>query len=105
MEWVDDEDSRYCLVYGDGGYGKTTLVLEFCNLIMESEFDFERSPPEIISYYTAKKTRWTESGLIHFTSINPAMDECIRELMRCFDPTLEVCCDGRLSGCSTFGGN
>jgi len=28
-EWMDDEDSRYALVYGDGGYGKTTLVLKF----------------------------------------------------------------------------
>ncbi|MEW6990471.1 hypothetical protein AADZ91_07245 [Colwelliaceae bacterium 6441] len=83
-EWMDDEDSRYCLVYGDGGYGKTTLVLELLNQFKESNFDFNEPIPEIICYHTAKLTKWTEKGLTHFTGITPAMDECIRELMRCF---------------------
>ncbi|WP_076416841.1 hypothetical protein [Shewanella sp. UCD-KL12] len=83
-EWMDDEDSRYCLVYGDGGYGKTTLVLELLNQFKESNFDFNEPIPEIICYHTAKLTKWTEQGLTHFTGITPAMDECIRELMRCF---------------------
>jgi len=90
VEWVDDEDSRYCLVFGDGGYGKTTLVLEMLNQFMESQFDFKEPLPEIISYHTAKMTKWTESGLTHFKSIIPAMDECIRELMRFFYPKLPV---------------
>lgn len=87
-EWMDDEDSRYCLVYGDGGYGKTTLVLELLNQFMESQFDFNEPLPTIVSYHTAKMTKWTEEGLVHFTGITPAMDECIRELMRCFYPIL-----------------
>lgn len=87
-EWLDDVDSRYCLVYGDGGYGKTTLVLEFFNQLLEGEFYFERPLPEIISYYTAKKTKWTESGLTHFTSISPVVDECLRELVRCIESVL-----------------
>jgi tetratricopeptide (TPR) repeat protein/GTPase SAR1 family protein len=86
-EWLDDEE-RCCLVFGDGGYGKTTLVLEFLNSLMESQLNFSKKPPEVICYYTAKKTRWSENGLIHFASINPAMDECVRELMRCFEPVL-----------------
>ena len=88
VEWMDDEDSRYCLVFGDGGYGKTTLVLEILNQILESQFDFEKPLPEIISYHTAKMTRWTESGITHFKGIAPIMDECIRELMRFFFPVL-----------------
>lgn len=88
LEWMDDEDSRYCLVYGDGGYGKTTLVLELLNQFMEDQFDFNEPLPTIISYHTAKMTKWTEEGLTHFKSITPTMDECIRELMRCFYPTL-----------------
>ncbi|SIP94257.1 tetratricopeptide repeat protein [Marinobacterium stanieri] len=88
VEWFDDEDSRYCLVYGDGGYGKTTLVLEMLNQFLESQYDFNEPLPTVISYHTAKITRWTEEGLKHFTSITPAVDECIRELMRCFDPVL-----------------
>jgi len=87
-DWMNDEDSRACSIYGDGGYGKTTLVLEFFNKMIESEFDFEKNPPLIISYYTAKKTRWNEDGLLYLPNTNLAMDECIRELMRCFYPIL-----------------
>lgn len=87
-EWLDDKDSRYCLVYGDGGFGKTTLVIELLNQIMESQFNLGEPIPSIISYHTAKMTKWTEEGLTHFTSITPVMDECLRELMRCFYPIL-----------------
>ncbi|MFT2097864.1 hypothetical protein ACMUMQ_05840 [Marinomonas sp. 2405UD66-6] len=88
QEWIDDEDSRYCLVYGDGGYGKTTLVLEMLNLFLESQYDFNEPLPTIISYHTAKMTRWTDEGLVHLTGILPVMDECLRELVRCFEPVL-----------------
>ncbi len=86
--WMDDEDSRFCLVYGDGGFGKTTLVLELLNQFIESQFDFKTALPTIISYHTAKMTKWTEKGLTHFKGVTPAMDECVRELMRYFYPTL-----------------
>jgi tetratricopeptide (TPR) repeat protein len=88
-EWVDDEDSRYCLVFGDGGYGKTTLVLEMLNQFLESQLDFNEPLPTIISYHTAKSTRWTEEGLVHLTGISPVMDECVRDLMRFFEPILK----------------
>ena len=87
-EWVDDEDSRYCLIFGDGGYGKTTLVLEMLNQFLESQIDFNDPLPTIISYHTAKSTRWTEEGLVHLTGISPIMDECVRDLMRFFEPIL-----------------
>lgn len=86
--WIEDEDSRFCLVYGDGGYGKTTLVLEVLNQIIESLLEIDQGIPTIISYQTAKMTRWTENGLVHLTSVAPVMDECIRELVRYFIPTL-----------------
>lgn len=88
QEWIDDEDSRYCLVYGDGGYGKTTLVLEMLNLILESQYDLNEPLPTIISYHTAKMTRWNDQGLVHLTGTLPVMDECLRELVRCFHPVL-----------------
>lgn len=88
-EWIDDEDSRYCLVFGDGGYGKTTLVLEMLNQFLESHLDLNDPLPTIINYYTAKSTRWTEKGLVHLTGISPVMDECIRDLMRFFEPILK----------------
>jgi len=87
-EWVDDEDSRYCLVFGDGGYGKTTLVLEMLNQFLESNVDFKEPLPTIVSYHTAKLTRWTEEGLVYLTGISPVMDECVRDLVRFFDPVL-----------------
>ena len=34
-DWANDEDSRACLIYGDGGYGKTTLALEFLHRVLE----------------------------------------------------------------------
>lgn len=87
-DWLDDKDSRYCLIYGDGGYGKTTLAIEFLNQLAEGLHNLDEPIPTIISYHTAKMTKWSEKGLEHFTSISPVMDECIRELMRCFYPIL-----------------
>ncbi|WP_205952176.1 tetratricopeptide repeat protein [Pantoea stewartii] len=98
QEWIDDEDSRYCLVYGDGGYGKTTLVLEMLNSFLESQYDFKEPLPTIVSYHTAKMTRWTDQGLVHLTGTQPVMDECLRELVRCFHSVLPpewYSCSGR----------
>lgn len=86
-EWLNDiADSRTCLVFGDGGFGKTTLVLEFFNKLIED--GFESPPPSVISFYTAKKTKWTEEGLVHFKGISDAMEDSIRELMYCLHPVL-----------------
>jgi tetratricopeptide (TPR) repeat protein len=91
-EWLSDiADSRTCLVFGDGGFGKTTLVLEFFNKIMEDGFEAtetEVPPPSLISFYTAKKTKWTEEGLVHFKGISDAMEDSVRELMYCLHPVL-----------------
>jgi len=87
-EWLEDEDSRRCLIYGDGGYGKTTLVLELINQLIEGSLNIVKPLPSVICYYTAKKTRWTSEGISYFTSIEPVIDESIRELMKCIHTVL-----------------
>ena len=88
-EWLKNiADSRACLVFGDGGFGKTTLVLEFFNKFLEDGVDAGCPVPTVVSYYTAKKTKWTEEGLAHFKGISDAMEDSIRELIYCFDPVL-----------------
>lgn len=85
-DWIDDEDSRFCLVYGDGGFGKTTLALEFLNKLLEGDVEVKGKFPSLISYYTAKMTRWTSDGLVHFKGVSDAMEDSIRELLFCSRP-------------------
>lgn len=87
--WINEgDDSRFCLIYGDGGYGKTTLALEFLNRILEGEVNVGGVLPSLICYYTAKMTRWTDEGIVHFKGISSAMDDCVREIMYCIYPVL-----------------
>lgn len=86
--WINDQDSRICLIYGDGGYGKTTLVLEFLNRFIEDRLDLNLPIPEILSFHTAKMTKWDERGLNRMSGVANVMDECIRELIRLFIPSL-----------------
>lgn len=65
-EWFDDTDSRACMVYGDGGIGKTTLVLEFIHRVLEGKIKTQWLP-ELITFYTAKQTRWGIDGLERIT--------------------------------------
>lgn len=81
-EWYSDEDSRVCLVYGDGGYGKTTFILESLNDLIEGNFDIDNNLPLYICYYSAKMTMWTEDGLEHFRSKTPIIDDCVREIVK-----------------------
>lgn len=81
-EWYGDEDSRVCLIYGDGGYGKTTFILESLNNLIEGNFNTENNLPLYICYYSAKMTRWTEDGLKHFKSSTPIIDDCVREVVK-----------------------
>lgn len=88
-EWlIGDEEPTTCLVHGDGGYGKTTLTLEFLNSFLDGDIPLDGKLPEIISYHTAKMTKWTDQGLTHFRGISNAMEDCIRELMYCLEDVL-----------------
>lgn len=70
--WMDDEDSRTCLVYGDGGVGKTTLVVEYLHRFLDEDPDLAVAwRPKVISFYTAKKWRWGIDGVELIASGNP----------------------------------
>ena len=56
-DWLEDSESRACMLYGDGGIGKTTLAIEFVRRIIEGKIVTDYRP-EMITFYTAKKTRW-----------------------------------------------
>lgn len=88
-EWMEDEDTRFCLIYGDGGFGKTTLALEFLNRLIEGEVEIQGKFPSVISYYSSKMTRWTSDGLVHFKGVSDAMEDSIRELLLCLYPVIE----------------
>lgn len=63
IDWFNDyEESTKCLIYGDGGIGKTTLIVEFIHRVLEGRVD-AKWKPELITFYTAKRTRWTINGL------------------------------------------
>ena len=79
-DWLNDHDSRRCQIYGDGGYGKTTLLLESLNRYIEGKLFIEKLEPTLICYYTAKMTRWNAAGLTHLSGVPPIMTECIHEL-------------------------
>ncbi|MGN6653718.1 MAG: nSTAND1 domain-containing NTPase [Rhodanobacter sp.] len=89
VEWFGEiADYRTCLVFGDGGFGKTTLVLEFFNSLLEGATETTAPIPSVISYYTAKRTRWSEEGLIHIKGMSEAMEDSVRELIYCRGPVL-----------------
>lgn len=87
--WLEETNEwNTCLIYGDGGFGKTTLALEFFNRLLDATLEGEPPLPSIISFYTAKRTKWTEEGLVHFRGISGAMEDGVRELMYSFYPVL-----------------
>lgn len=89
LDWYDDLDSRACLVFGDGGVGKTTLVLEFLNDILDIPQRDHRFRPDIICFYSAKLTRWTENGVEHFRGRAPAIADAVRDIIRAIEDVLE----------------
>lgn len=62
LEWLNDTDSHACMLFGDGGIGKTTLVVELIHRLIEGDISSSWKP-ELITFYTAKKTRWGTNGL------------------------------------------
>lgn len=79
-EWFDDLDSRACLIWGEGGIGKTTLVLEFLHRVLAGELPDVLWRPDIICFFTAKMTRWTATGLKHIRGTAPAVVEAVRRV-------------------------
>lgn len=69
QDWFDYMDSKACLVFGDGGMGKTTLVVEFLSRVIDGTISVAWRP-DLIYFYTAKRTRWGLNGL---EVINPSV--------------------------------
>ena len=88
-EWMSDFDHRSCLIYGDGGFGKTTFLLEFFNSIFEGETALDIKLPCIISYYTAKMTRWGNEGLIYYKGVSSLVEDALRELLYAIEERLD----------------
>jgi tetratricopeptide (TPR) repeat protein len=78
-EWLDDADSRTALVFGDGGLGKTTLVVEFVHQLLEEKIN-STWRPKYICFYTAKKTQWGPDGLRIAKSGSPRMLDLLATL-------------------------
>lgn len=88
IEWWNDKDSRTCLVFGDGGIGKTTLVLEFLNDLLDSSFGGIEWFPQLMFFYSAKQTRWGVDGLEYLSGVVPSIAESIRTLISILDDSL-----------------
>ncbi|WP_413502096.1 ATP-binding protein [Serratia proteamaculans] len=80
-EWINDTDSRKCMIYGDGGVGKTTLALEFIHRFLEGKIN-SKYRPTLITFYTAKKTRWGINGLEHISAQNVGVSDVALEIAR-----------------------
>lgn len=88
-EWADDSDSRKCMVWGDGGVGKTTLVIEFLHRFLEGSLSIQWRP-ELITFYTAKKTRWGLQGLEHISALDIGVADVALDVARMLTvPTLD----------------
>ena len=68
--WFGDDEERRCLVYGDGGLGKTTLALEFIHRVLDEEIKSDWQPGLVI-YYTAKRWQFGLNGLEPIGSGSP----------------------------------
>lgn len=88
-EWMCDFDHRSCLIYGDGGFGKTTFLLEFFNAIFEDEILLNIKLPFIISYHTAKMTRWGSEGLVYYKGVSSLVEDALREVLYAIEERLD----------------
>lgn len=88
ITWFAENQQRACLIYGDGGVGKTTLTLEFFNSWLDNEIEIPKPVPEIVCFYSAKMTEWNDSGIRYLKGSPEALDQCLRELMHCIESSL-----------------
>lgn len=83
-DWLDDRESRACLVFGDGGFGKTTLVVEFLHRVLEGSIS-TKYRPEMITFYTAKKTRWGLTGLEYIRGGDVGVADVALDIVRALE--------------------
>jgi tetratricopeptide (TPR) repeat protein len=87
-DWFADTESRACLIYGEGGIGKTTLALEFLNGLLEAPPVPLAWTPDLIAFYSAKQTRWGAGGLEFIRGVSPMISEAVRLLANAVEDRL-----------------
>lgn len=80
-EWADDLDSRAAMLYGDGGMGKTTLAVEFAHRLLDGSIPSVWKP-EMVTFYTAKQTRWGVDGIEHIRATSGSIIDLAAEVYR-----------------------
>jgi len=79
VEWLNDEGSRSCLVYGDGGVGKTTLVVETIRRALDEDIEITWRP-QVVTFYTAKRFQWGLDGLKQIGAGQPHLMDLLAHL-------------------------
>lgn len=79
VDWFDDVGSRACLVFGDGGFGKTTLTIEFLHQVLDEDITASWRP-SIVVFYTAKRTQWGLNGLSAIGVGQPHLIEMLAQI-------------------------
>jgi Flp pilus assembly protein TadD len=88
--WIGDLESRVCNVYGEGGIGKTTLVLEALHRLLEDGYGADGGGPiDLICFYSSKLTRYGPEGLERIAGITPSIADAAREVARSYYELLD----------------
>lgn len=88
-EWLNDSENKILMIFGDGGFGKTTLLLEYLNRILDDEIDCPINLPDFICFYSSKMTRWGEDGLIYIKGITDSITDGIKKPLYLTNEKLE----------------
>lgn len=83
-DWYDDIESRACILYGDGGIGKTTLAIEFIYRVLLGDIQVNWHP-EVITFLSAKQTKWGIRGLEKLQARVATLDDIPRSIFRAFE--------------------
>lgn len=77
-QWFDDGESRACLVYGDGGMGKTTVVLKSVERLLRGDAgDWQ---PDLISFVTAKAVEWIGGEFRQRGPVEARIETLVRQI-------------------------
>ncbi len=83
-DWANDTDSRACMLWGDGGIGKTTLAVEFIHRLLEGKLQVDWRP-DVITFFTAKQTRWGLNGLERISFHEVGLSDVAHTIVRALE--------------------
>jgi hypothetical protein len=73
-KWWNDSSRKLLLIWGEGGLGKTSLVLEFLHQVLKGERVVVYRP-ELICFTTAKSTSFDAEGFAKFEQETSGLDD------------------------------